>query len=154
MALVMNVSEKDQHVTVFGNHFVLKKGSMKMFQDNIAHFLITDRKDMGFVGLPDEFLDPAYKETAEGKALVEMRRKEGVANRINKLNEIAYNLLVSLKQDLDRANIKADPRTFASEGEIAALEELAMYKQMQDDEASKRTDRIKQLEATIGKVGK
>ncbi len=154
MALILNASEKAQHVTVFGNHFVLKAGQVKNFQDNIAGFLSVDRADMGFVALPEEFMDPSYGATPEGKEIFEKARAQGVAARIRHLKQIVYNLQVSLRQDLDKNNIKADARTFASDGEIDAMEELLSYQKAEEDETKKKVDRIKEIESKLTKASK
>jgi hypothetical protein len=151
MALIMNASAEEQSVKVFGNYFSLKPGQIKNFEDKIAHFMATDRTDRGLVSMPDEFMDPNYAQTEEGKAILAERKRVGIENRCNHLRRVIYNNEVSLRQDLERANIKADPKVFASAGEIAAYEELVKYQAKQEDEDQKKVDKISELQKKLGK---
>ncbi len=152
MAMIMNASSEVQHTTVHGNHFTLKPGQIKNFQDSVGKFLAMERRYLGFVGLPEEFEEPAFQMTPEGKALIEAKRVEGVNNRCQYLRQLIFNNQVSMKQDLDKADMKVDPRIFASVGEINAMEELAKYQAAKDDGDAEKIARIKALEAKIGKV--
>jgi hypothetical protein len=149
MALILNASCEDQHVVVFGNHFSLKAGQIKNFEDKIAHFLATDRADRGLVSLPDEFMEPEYKTSEDGARILEEKRKQGVENRVRYLRQIAYNNEVSLRQDLEKANIKADPKSFASDGELRAYEELVKYQKKQDDGDAKKAAKIVELQKQL-----
>lgn len=152
MALIYNASAEDQHFVVFGNHFNMKAGQIKNFEDKIAHFIITDRKELGLVGLTEEFDDPEFRLSEAGKEALAHKKAEGVANRVRKLKELVYNNQVSMRMDLEKANIQADPRAFASDGEIRAMELLAMYQDKEQDESKKKVQKIKELEAKIGKI--
>ncbi len=154
MAFVMNASCETQETKVFGNYFTLTPGQIKNFQDHIAFELTTSRAHQGFVTLPDEFEDPSFKNSDAGKQIIAQKKAEGVNARCRYLKEIVYNNQVSLRQDLEKANIKADPRVFASAGEIAAMEDLARYQDKSEDEAKAKVERIKDLEKKIGKIEK
>lgn len=145
----MNALPEEQVVTIHGAVFTFKPLQIKNMTESKAHFLCTDRREEGFVGLPDSIDDPDFKSSPEGKALIEAKRKEGVENHVAKLRQVIYNMQVSLRQDLEKANIKADPRVFASEGEIAAMERLAKYQVKKEDSEQKKIDRIKELEKAI-----
>jgi hypothetical protein len=149
MSMVLNASVEDQHVVVFGNHFNVKAGQIKSFEEKIAHFLCTDRSYMGFVSMPEEFSDPEFKSSPEGQKIFEDRRKSGVENRTRFLRQVIANNEISLRQDLEKANIKADPKTFASDGEVAAYEELVKYRKKQEDEDAKRAARIAELQKQL-----
>lgn len=152
MPIVWNTSMEDQHTRVFGNHFVLKANQKKMFTDDIAGWLAVHRKDLGFMVLGPEFDDPEYATTEAGiKTLAEVK-EEGVKNRIDHLRRIIYNNTVSLKKDLEAANIKIDPRSLASDGEIKAMEELVKYQRKEEDEAKLRADKFKALEDQLNKT--
>lgn len=147
----MNCGIETQKFQVFGNYFELKPGALKLVQENVAKFVDIERKELGIVTLPESLEDPDFKASPEGKALLESKRKEGVDARCKKLEWIVYNLQVSLRQDLERANIKADPRGFASDGELAAMEELAKFRANKADETEIRIKRIKDLEDKLKK---
>jgi hypothetical protein len=148
MALVMNASNEIATFRVFGNHFTLKPGQIKSFQENIARFISINEttKNLGLVTLPDELEDLDMRQSPEGKAILEDKKKDGVNNRIAFLRQLVYNNQVSLRQDLEKANIKADPRVFASSGEMGAYEELVKYQAKKEDEDQKKVARIKALE--------
>lgn len=154
MPLIMNATHEAQTIVAFGNHFKLAAGQIKMFNENISHFIATERRHQGVVALPEQFEDVEFRSSAEGQRLLAEYRQQGILARINHLKSIIYNNQVSLRQDLEKANIKADPRVFASEGEIAAMEELVSYQTRQEDETAKKVDRIKELEKQIGKLTK
>ena len=148
--LVMNASCEVQHFKVFGNHFTLKPGQIKNFTDDISKFIGYQLRDQGLIELPAEFEDPEFMNSEAGqKKLLEVKA-EGDASRVRFLRSIVYNNQVSLRQDLEKANIKVDPRILASDGEIAAMEELAKYSSRQEDENEKKLQRIKELEKKIG----
>jgi hypothetical protein len=154
MALVMNATNREQHVVVFGNHFTLKPNQIKNFTDNIANFMCADRRDFGLVGLPEEFSDPGFAATDDGKRILAEKKAEGTANYIRRLKQIVYNAQVALRQDLEKANLKVDWKAFASDGEMAAMEELAKYQDAEDSKQADRVEKLKQLEARVGKVEK
>lgn len=152
MGLVINASAETQEFKVFGNYFTLKPGQIKMFQENISRFIATNEttKGLGLVGLSDAFEDPSHKDSAEGKKELEARLKDGVDARVRTLRALVYNNQVSLRRDLEMANIKADPKAFASEGEVKAYEELVKYQKVNDDVEAAKVQRLKDLEKKIG----
>lgn len=152
MGFIYNPTTEPAHVIAFGNHFTMKPGQIKNFQDHISDFLASERGEFGLVSLPDAFEDPEYQKSEEGQAIMAAKKAEGIAARIRKLKEIVYNNQVSLKQDLEIRNLKVDPRTLASDGELAAMVELAKYQDAESDEAQKKVEKIKALEKKIGKV--
>jgi hypothetical protein len=149
MGLVYNASAEEQHIVVFGNHFTLKPKQIKNFEDRISNFIMTERRDFGLVTLPEEFMDPSFAQSEEGKAILKGKEEEGIAARVRHLRAVIYNNEVSLKQDLERANIKVDPKVYASSGEVAAYRELAKYRKDKDDADLKKVEELKQLEAQI-----
>jgi hypothetical protein len=154
MAVVMNCLDEEQTAVVGGSHFTFKPKQIKqIYQEHIASLLTGDKKEYGFVALPEECLDREFVDSAAGKALIDAKRKEGVDAFCKKLRAQLYNLNVSLKQDLDKANLKVDPRVFASEGDIKAMELLAKYQLRKEDEDQKKVDRIKELEKALNGKG-
>lgn len=151
MPLILNASAEPQHFTVYGKHFEMKPGQIKTFQDHFARFISLERKYLGLVVLPEALEDIDFRQTEEGKKMLEASRAEGVRNRVAELNRVKYNLEVSLKRDLEMKNIKADVRSFASDGEIKAYEELLKYQTAGNDESEKKIERLKELEKKLAK---
>lgn len=149
MALVFNASSSHQQVKVFGNYFELKPGQIKNFEDKIAHFMVTDRKDRGFVSLPEEFMEPSFKDTEEGKAILEEKRKQGIEERIRYLRMLVHNEEVSLQRDHDKQNDKTNVKLLMSDGMIKHYEELASYQTKKDDEALKKAAKIEELQKKL-----
>lgn len=154
MALIMNASCVPQSFTVFGHHFVLKPGQIKNFNDNIAQFISSERADLGLVPLPDEFTDPEFKDTDEGKRILSEKKADGVKARVFRLKQLAYNETVALKLDLEARNMKTDPRVFMSESALKQLEELASYMDEEDTQKAEQIEKIKRVEKRIGKIEK
>lgn len=153
MPLIFNASAETQRFQVFGNHFELGSKKMKMFEERIARFIEMERRYLGLVSLPDDFMDPSFSNSEQGKQVLAEKEREGIDARVKHLRGVIYNNEVSLRQDLERANIKADPKVFASAGEVAAYRELATYKKSQDDAEAAKVEEIKKLEAEIKKAG-
>jgi hypothetical protein len=154
MAVVMNCLDEEQTAVVGGAHFTFKPRQIKhIYQESIAGLLTSEKKEYGFVSLPEEILDKEFADSPAGKAILEAKRKEGVDAFCKKLRSQLYNLNVSLKQDLDKSNLKVDPRVFASEGDIKAMELLAKYQSRKEDEDQKKVDRIKELEKVLNGKG-
>lgn len=152
MSYVMNALDKEQRVTVAGNHFTFKPRQVKLFQPNIATLLTVDKAYMGFVGIPEAYEDLEWKSSEEGQKALVSARKAGVEAYCNFLRRIVYNQQVSLRQDLEKMNIKADPKTFISDGELDAMKELVKYQASKDDEDQKKIDEAKELEKKLGRI--
>lgn len=149
--LIMNASSEEQHLKVFGNHFTLKPGQIRDFQDEIARFMAMERGYLGVVGLPDEFSDLAYRESDEGKSRLEEFKEAGVTNRVRFLQSIINNELIGLKSDLDKANLKQDPRTLMDPKMVKQMRELASYQARDEDAEKARVADIKKLEEKLKK---
>ena len=101
---------------------------------DIAHFIATDRKESGIVRLPDQFEEDAeFRSTEEGKKILAELKEQGLAHYLGHLRKTVANNQVSLRQDLEQQNIKADPLTFASKGEKEAMLLLAKYAKAGDE---------------------
>lgn len=146
--LVMNALDKEVHVQAFGNYFSFKAGQIKRLRREIGDFICRERKSMGLVGLPPEFEEPEYKVSEEGKAILEQKKLEGVRNRIQHL-QWQVNNLKSLQRDLEMKNMKVDPLTLATDGDIAAMEELHLYQAKAQDGDKKRVEKLRDLERKL-----
>lgn len=150
MALVYNASAKDQSVKVFGKWQSIKSGQVKQFNDDVSHFLITERKGLGLVGLPSDFEDVEFRSSEKGKEILTKKKIEGVTNRIARLEMLRKNETTSLQQDLDQAGIKVNSRAYASDTLLEALEELAGYKHSAAQDEEERIKKIEELEKKLG----
>lgn len=148
--IVFNATNEPQSVQAFGNWFTFKPKQFKVMTENLGHFLITNRSEDGFVGLPEAFEDPSYKDTPDGKVAYLAAEKLGIQNYLKKMHEIVDNNVRSLGRDLQMANIQTDPREFMSEGEFKALETLARYKDLEQDEMAKKAQKARELEEKLG----
>lgn len=149
MGYILNASEREQSFKVFGNHFSLKPGQTKHFGDSISHFMATDKAYLGLVSLPEEFSDPSFKDSEEGKQIFESAKKAGIDARCKHLREIVYNLEVSLKKDLEQKNLQMDSKVLASDGDVEVYKELASYKRKEADEGVKRATTLAKLSEEI-----
>lgn len=154
MGLIFNATNEEQSVKALGNWFTLKPKQIKMFQDNISNFLGSERRDNGLICLPESFEDPEYKVSPEGKAELARLEDEGISHYVNALRARIYNNQVSLRQDLEKANMKIDPSMLATDADLEAMRLVAKYQQKQDDSAQKRVDEVKELMKQVGHVKK
>lgn len=150
MGFVLNATNEEQRVRAHGNWFTLKPKQIKQFADNLSMFLIMERGDQGLVGLSEKFEDPEYKLTAEGKAEMATAETAGINAFVEGLRKRVYNNQVSLRQDLEKANIKVDPSALATDADLEAMRLLAKYQKAKDDETQERVNEAKELMKTIG----
>lgn len=150
MPLIYNTTEETQSTKAAGNWFTLKPGQTKMVNDNIAHFISQERRETGIVVLPVEFDEPEHRLTDEGKAQMLALKEEGIRSFVAGLESRVRNNQVSLRRDLERANIKVDPAIEASSGEMEAYKLLAKYKKSGEDQVQKRKDEVAELLKQIG----
>jgi hypothetical protein len=149
----MNALDTPVNTQAFGKWFQWKPRQIKEIQNiNLAMFLTEKRGEDGLVGIDDKMME-MEKDTPEAKAefaqYIEDRRKEGVQKRIQKLDGIIHNLEVSLKRDLDRANLKQDPLVEASKGELSAYKERASLMEYERQQAVNVADEIRKVKAQM-----
>ena len=149
MSLIFNATDHTVTTQARGNWFTFKPKQIKQMEGKLAQFLAEMRGEDGLMLLPDEFEDPDFQKTAEGKAILAKTTEEGIAKLTEKLRKVIYNLQVSLKIDLEKANIKVDPAAFASKGELEAMRMLAQYQKHGEDAQQKKIDEVKEL---MGKI--
>lgn len=150
MAFVYNATEEEQSFKAAGNWFTFKPKQIKNMNDDIATFIALNRKEHGVVVLPQEFEDLDYKNSEEGKKVLEKMTAQGVDAYISGLRAIIANNQVSLRQDLEKANIKADPAAFASDGEIAAMRLVKKYNDKKKDMEQEKINEVANLMKEIG----
>jgi len=153
MPFIMNALETPINTQAHGKWFQWKPRQIKEIQNvDLAMFLTQNRGEEGLVAINDDIME-LDKNSAEFKDFIEERRKEGVQKRINKLAFIVQNLEQSLRYDLETKNIKADPYSFASKGELAAYKELATLKEYERTQHLNVGDEIRKLKEVINGGG-
>jgi hypothetical protein len=150
--LILNALDKNVHVVAFGNHFNMKPKQLKIFRGEIGQFLDSNKGYLGLIAVPSELSEPEFRDSEEGKALLEKKTQEGITRHVQHLTQVVNNLQVSLRGDLDQKNIKAAIETQATEGELQAMEDLIHYQRAQKDEAKERSEkarvRLRQIQAS------
>lgn len=149
MALILNCLKQDVSVQALGDWFSFKGEQMKELNDNKAIFIGDKKAYMGLVRVPDAFADLEYRQSEEGKAALESLKAQGVTARCDWLRQTINNELVSLKGDLDRANIQGDVRAYMSPGATKAMEELAAYKRSDAEAAAAKVKHIEELQKLL-----
>ena len=151
---IMNVTNESQRTKALGNFFEFKPGQVKQMSDDLGMFISLKRAEQGLVALPQEYEDMEWRESDIGKEAIARAKQAGLDAYLGALRKLIYNNQVSLRQDLEKSNIKADPAVFASEGELNAMRLVAKYQKGKDDEAQKRADEVRKLVGDIGGVSK
>ena len=153
MPIVANCTQETITVKVAGNYFTFKPGQERVIhQEAIARFIEMDLKASGLVVLPalmtdDEEVTPEQLE--ERKLAGADHKKElleqGLDRYVARHREVIYNNQVSLRRDLDMANIKVDPAAHASKGELDAMRLVAKYQKRTEDAEQSKIDEVKKL---------
>lgn len=152
MPFIMNALETPVHTQAHGKWFQWKPSQIKEIQNNeLAMFFTQHRGEEGLVGISDHIME-LDKSSVEYISYIEDRRKEGVQQRINKLDSIIRNLTESLKFDLETKGMSnVNPLSFASKGELAALKERASLQQYEQSRQMNTVEEVKkQLEIING----
>ena len=138
--LILNSLDQEVSVKAFGNYFTFKANQVKRMRPEIGTWIEQQKGYMGLVSIPEQFDEPEFKETEEGKAILESKKKEGLEKRIRFLQSQVNNLQLSLAYDLATADIKAPIETFATDGDLSAMEELLTLQRSQNDETKKKSE--------------
>lgn len=152
MAIVWNPTQEKINVRIVGKWFAFAPGQRKNMQDEIAHFIATDKKETGLAVLPPQFEeDASHEQTPEGKALMERLREEAISHLVRHHRGIIANNQISLRQDLERANVKADPAVFASDGELESMRLVARYQRAKQDTEQAKLEQVRELMKEVNK---
>jgi arginyl-tRNA synthetase len=147
---IMNALDKEVTTQAFGNHFSFKPGQIKRMRQSLGDFLSREKGYMGLVEVSERLYDDKeYRDSEEGQREISAKREEGINKRVSHLQKVIHNLQVSLRQDLDQADIKADTYAFASDGEIQAMEELHKYQVRHEDANKARIEKARNLERKL-----
>lgn len=151
MPFILNASSREVSVRVHGSHFTFAPKQVKTIIDpSRAAFMTSNLSYEGLVELPETWEDLDFRSSEDGKKALKAAEAQGIKARIEHLEKLKRNELVSLQQDLDRANLKYDARLDMSDEMFSQMEELAQYKSKKQDEQQKRLEKLKELEKIIG----
>lgn len=145
MPIVFNATEEKQTFRAFGSWFTFNPNQTKQMNEDISRFIAENRKEHGMMVLPDEFEDPEYKLTEEGKTKLANIKSAGIFNFLTAQRDIIKNNQVHLRKDLEMANIKTDPAVYATDSELKAMEYVAKYQKLDKDDAQEKIDKVKNL---------
>lgn len=150
MPLVLSTDIEPVKVQALGNWFEFKPAQIKLMQKDIADFLTMDKREYGFVALPESLEDEDRSSEVFKKAVAEAQI-QGRRNIVAKLNRLRFNLEVSMKKDLEMAGIKADPVSFCDDKEAvkAMYRKLAMFKDLETESVEKDIDEIQKLKEAL-----
>jgi len=150
----MNCLDTPVSTQAQGKWFSFKPREIKLFyQPEVARFMGQMRGDEGLVEIPDQIME-LEKDDASRIQFLEERRKEGITKRVSKLEWQKYNLLASLKLDLEVKGMKVDPVVIASKGDLAALKELnALHGEIKKQEINMAEAIRKELGLDVNHTG-
>lgn len=145
MPYIMNALSTPVNTQAQGTWLQWKPLEIKtIHNEHKAAFFEEKRSNEGLIRIPEEIMELEKNDPVRIN-FIEEKRKEGVSNRIKKLQEVQYNLEVSLRRDLEVKNIKADALTFASKGELVAYQELMSLQSDQRNVVVTPGDEIRKL---------
>lgn len=157
MPIVVNATQETITIKIVGNYFTFGPGKSKTLNKDLALWIQTSEgaKGCGLAVLPDmyqegEEIDDITDEDMKGRRahLEELKVQacdDALQEYIKKHRQIIYNNQVSLRQDLEKQNIKADPAAFASKGELEAMRLVAKYQKRAEDAEQSKIDEVKRL---------
>jgi len=148
LGVIINALDKPVTTKVFGNYITFASRKPKVVQAHTARWINEYRRGDGLVLADQRLADPEFRVSPEGKARIKEAIEQGLKNRVSKLRELQHNI-ASMQRDLDSKNFKVDARSWASDGELAALEELAALQAKQKDKAQERAKKIRELEEQL-----
>lgn len=153
MPIVLNATSEEVSVKLAGNWFSFAPGKKKVMTESMARMVEMDRKDSGLCVFPPEFEEDAdFEKSEDGKKILESLKSEAIKHYLAKYRAVILNNQTSLRQDLDKNNIKVDPAVYATEGEIAAMKIVAKYQALEKDAEKSKVEEVKRLvEAAKGK---
>jgi len=150
--LIFNPTAEKQLVQVFGNWFAFAPGQIKNLRDEFGEFIRGQKQYTGLVSIPEELEDTEFKASVDGKAMLAEHAERGVKAYVDHHRKIIANNQISLRRDLEKANIKADPSVYASEGELESMRIVAKYQRAKSDETQAKVDEVKKLLKDIEKA--
>ena len=145
MGIIYNATKEEQTIRALGNWFTFKPKQMKVLSDNLSGWIGAHKKEHGLVELGESFSDPEYKDSEAGKEALALAEAEGLSSYLAHHRMIVANNQVSLRRDLNRADMKVDPAFEASLGELESMKIVAKYAAKDEDLAQKRAEEVTRL---------
>ena len=145
MAYIYNATNEEQSIRALGSYFTFKPKQMKMMNDDMSSWIAVEKKHHGLVQLDNRFEDEEFRKSDDGQALLKSAEEEGITNYLHHHRMIIANNQISLRRDLEQANIKADPSAFATSGEIESMKIVARYGARDQDASQERMDEVRRL---------
>lgn len=146
--VIINALDKPVTTKVFGNYLTFAPKKPKLVREHTARWINEYRRGEGLVMADSRLADPEFRASAEGKAIIKEAIEKGIKNRVQKLRELQQNI-DSMQRDLDSKNFKVNAKSWASDGEVAAIEELVALQAKKKDEAAERAKKIEELEKSL-----
>lgn len=143
--IVLNCTAEEQQIKALGSWFKFAAGSKKVMRSDLARWIGDQKKDQGLICLPERFNDDEYFNSEEGKTEFLRFKKIGLDGYIAALTRRANNGLISLKNDLDKVNVKIDILRAITPGEAEAIKLLNKYQTQEQDESAKNADELREL---------
>lgn len=147
MATLISTDLEPVRVQAYGNWFEFKPGQIKPMNDNISDFLCTNRRDKGFVALPDSYFDDPN--SPESQKIKEAAIVTGRTAIVTELKKLRHNFEISTQKDID---ISGEKRSFMTEANAVHKEmyrRLALFKNAERDLVDGTEDEIKKFIETI-----
>lgn len=150
MALILSTDLENVKVQAMGNWFEFKPGQIKNMQKEFSDFLSLDKKEYGFVALP-EALEDEDRSSEVFKKAVEEATIQGRRNIVAKLNRMRHNLEVSMQKDLDMAGLKGNPINFVDNKQavIDMYKKLKQFKDLETESVEKDIEEIQRLQESL-----
>jgi hypothetical protein len=157
MPIVVNATQEEITIKIVGNYFKFGPGKSKTMNKDLAMWIQTSEgaKGCGLAVLPDlyqegEEIDDVTdgdmkKRRQEHDVLKEEACSNALQDYLARYRQVIYNNQISLKQDLEQSNNKADPAAFASKGEVEAMRLVAKYQKRAEDKQQDQIDEVNKL---------
>lgn len=141
---VFNPLDKEVKVRIHGSWFVFKPKQIKQMNEDKVDYISTSCAWLGLVPLPNEFEDYEYKDSPEGKDILEKATKNGRESRYSYCHKIFNNQAISLKKELEGTGI--DYRSSLTPELESLFEELAAFRKTDVKTNEKNVKKMDELE--------
>jgi len=161
MPIVVNATKEEITIKIVGSYFKFAPEKSKTMGKDIASWIQTNpgAKGCGLAVIPDLYQDGEEIDEVSSadmnarKAAQEELRTQAIESALqeylDKHRRLIYNNQVSMRQDLGKANIQADPAVFASKGELDAMRLVARYDSKGQDAEQSKIDEVNKLMGAV-----
>lgn len=159
MSVTINATQETITLKIWGNWFTWKPGQKKVIRDEeMAKFIAMERKDSGIAVIPelmrdDEEVTPEELDArrAASVGVEEEECRNALERYVARHREVIANNQISLRRDLQQANIQADPAAYASTGELESMKLVAKYQKRAEDAEAAKIAEVKRLMSQVTK---